>query len=171
MRIALVGATIDEARRVMVEGPSGLLSVMRELVAEWHPSRRLLRLAGGSEAVLYSGASPESLRGPEHGHAWCDELAKWRAAEASWAMLQLGLRVGARPRALITTTPRDGPLLGRILAEPGTVVSGARRGPTRICRRRSCARSGRSMAGRGWGGRRSTGRMTRRSRGNCFRPR
>ena len=49
-------------------------------------------------------------------------------AEASWAMLQLGLRVGARPRALITTTPRDGPLLGRILAEPGTVVSGGATG-------------------------------------------
>ncbi len=42
-------------------------------------------------------------------------------------MLQLGLRVGAVPRALITTsTPRDGPLLGRILAESATVVSGGR---------------------------------------------
>src|SRR5215207_9521283 len=39
-RIALVGATIDEARRVMVEGPSGLLSVARRKRhrIKWEPS-------------------------------------------------------------------------------------------------------------------------------------
>ncbi|MCY7398769.1 MAG: terminase family protein [Sphingomonas bacterium] len=124
LNIALVGATIDDARRVMVEGRSGLLRVAAGLIEAWHPSRRLLRFVGGSEATLFSGASPEALRGPEHSHAWCDELAKWEQPQAAWDMLQLGLRVGRRPRALITTTPRAGPLLGRIMAEADTVVSG-----------------------------------------------
>ena len=66
VRIALVGATIDEARRVMVEGPSGLLNVARDLVAEWHPSRRLLRLAGGSEAHALFG---RESRGPARARA------------------------------------------------------------------------------------------------------
>jgi len=125
-RIALVAATLDEARRIMVEGASGLLAVAPDLVEEWAPHRRLLRLAG-AELTLFSGASPEALRGPEHHLAWCDELAKWKAPGDSWDMLRLGLRLGDRPRVLVTTTPRPGPALRRILAEPGTVLTN---GPT-----------------------------------------
>lgn len=39
-------------------------------------------------------------------------------------MLQLGLRLGAHPRALVTTTPRAGPVLTRIMDEPGCVTTG-----------------------------------------------
>src|SRR5690554_3845584 len=126
LRIALVAATVDEARRVMVEGPSGLLACAREgEIAEWAPSRRELVWAGGAVATLYSGANPESLRGPQHHFAWCDELAKWRHAEATWDMLQLGLRCGERPRALVTTTPKGGcAALARILEAEGTVLTG-----------------------------------------------
>ncbi len=125
--IALVGATLDDARRVMIEGNSGLLSVAADHIAGWWPSRRLLKFTGGSEAVLFSGASPEALRGPEHHLAWCDELAKWDRAQDCWDMLQFGLRLGDRPRVLITTTPRPGPVLAGIMAAPGTIVTG---GPT-----------------------------------------
>ena len=79
--IALVGANRDEARAVMVEGRAGLLAVAgageRDRM-RWEPSRRRLVFASGAEAFLYSAANPESLRGPEHHIAWCDELAKWR---------------------------------------------------------------------------------------------
>ena len=40
-------------------------------------------------------------------------------------MLQFGLRLGARPRNLVTTTPRPVPLIRRLLADPRTVVSRA----------------------------------------------
>jgi phage terminase large subunit-like protein len=66
------------------------------------------------------------LRGPQFGAAWGDEVAKWRHAEATWDMLQFGLRLGERPRQVVTTTPRPVPLLRRLLAAPGTVVSRAR---------------------------------------------
>ena len=126
LRIALVAATIDEARAVMVEGASGILTCARPgEIAEWLPSRHLLRFAGGAEARLYSGASPQALRGPQHHFAWCDELAKWRHAQATWDMLQLGLRCGAWPRALVTTTPSGGcAALGRILEAADTVQTG-----------------------------------------------
>lgn len=39
---------------------------------------------------------------------------------------QFGLRLGARPRNLVTTTPRPVPLIRRLLADPRTVVSRAR---------------------------------------------
>ena len=127
LRIALVAATLDEARRVMIEGESGLLAVADRWIARWEPTKRILSFTGGAEAHLFSGASPEQLRGPQHHFAWCDELAKWEKPVETWDMLQLGLRLGERPRTLVTTTPRGGPGLARILAARGTIVTG---GPT-----------------------------------------
>jgi phage terminase large subunit-like protein len=66
----------------------------------------------------------ERLRGLEHDFAWCDELAKWRHAGEAWDNLQLGLRRGIAPRALVTTTPRRGEALKRLLGEDGVVVTG-----------------------------------------------
>ncbi len=128
VRIALVAATVDEARRVMVEGPSGLLAVARPWERSkmiWQPSRRRLVFASGAEAFLYSGANADALRGPDHDFAWCDELAKWRQAQAAWDNLMLGLRRGKWPRALVTTTPRPIATLKAILGDAETVRSGA----------------------------------------------
>jgi phage terminase large subunit-like protein len=73
VRIALVGATIDEARRVMVEGVSGILRVAerRQHRVKWEPSLGRLTWPNGSEAQLFSGDNPDGLRGPEHDFAWC----------------------------------------------------------------------------------------------------
>ncbi|TMJ20684.1 MAG: ATP-binding protein [Alphaproteobacteria bacterium] len=121
-RIALAGATRDEVTKVMIEGPSGLLAVARsDERLRWRPTRGVLEFPNGAEAFPYSGAAPEALRGPEHHFAWCDELAKWRRAEAAWDNLMLGLRLGERPRAIVTTTPRSGAILRRVRADSGTV--------------------------------------------------
>lgn len=69
-RIALVGASLIEARSVMVEGESGLLNVcIPERRPVFEPSLRRLTWPGGAQAFLYSAAEPESLRGPQHSHA------------------------------------------------------------------------------------------------------
>jgi phage terminase large subunit-like protein len=72
VRIALVGSTIDEARRVMVEGVSGVLSVAkrRRHKVRWEPTLGRLKWPNGSEAQIYSGDNPDGLRGPEHDFAW-----------------------------------------------------------------------------------------------------
>jgi len=118
IRIALVGATIEDALGVMVTGRSGLIAVARtgEKVV-LNRSQRVVRFSSGAEAFLYSGACPEKLRGPEHHFAWCDEIAKWRHAEAAWDNLQLGLRLGEAPMSLVTTTPKASSALLRRLAE------------------------------------------------------
>jgi phage terminase large subunit-like protein len=120
-RIALLGETERDTREVMVEGISGLLAVHppheRPL---WVPSRRRLEWPNGALAQAFSAEEPESLRGPQFSAAWCDELAKWRHAEATFDMLQFGLRLGERPRQVITTTPRPTALLKRLIADPLT---------------------------------------------------
>ena len=72
-RIALVAASIDEARNVMVEGVSGILSVAgkQRIRVKWEPSRNRLTWPKGTIAQLYSGDHADGLRGPEHHIAWC----------------------------------------------------------------------------------------------------
>ena len=65
------------------------------------------------------------MRGPQFGAAWLDEFAKWRHAEAMFDMLQFGLRLGERPRQVVTTTPRPIALLKRLMADPATVATRA----------------------------------------------
>jgi phage terminase large subunit-like protein len=125
-QIALVGESWNDAREVMIEGVSGLLSIhARWERPQWEPSRRRLEWPNGAVAYAFSADDPESLRGPQFDAAWCDELCKWRRAQAAFDMLQFGLRSGANPRAAITTTPRSIPLLKRLLADPATAVSRA----------------------------------------------
>lgn len=124
-RIALVAATLDEARRVMIEGPSGLLRLAtNDEVHAWSAAQRTLWFKNGGEVTVFSGANPEGLRGPEHHFAWADELAKWKHPVDSWNNLQMGLRMGDFPRAVVTTTPRALPLLRRILEAADSVLTG-----------------------------------------------
>ena len=126
-RIALIGETLGDARAVMVDGPSGLLAIHRPAERPaYNASRRELTWPNGAVAQLFSADDPESLRGPQFGAAWADELAKWRYAADAWDMLQFCLRLGDRPRQAVTTTPRPIPLLKRLIADPATAISRAR---------------------------------------------
>lgn len=126
-RIALVAGSLDEVARVMIEGESGLLRSARcdeDIV--WHPSRGEFLFPSGAIGQAFSGCDPARLRGPQHHFAWCDELAKWRRPKATWDNLMLGMRQGARPRTLVTTTPAPGPPLTRISEGPDTEVTQGR---------------------------------------------
>jgi phage terminase large subunit-like protein len=78
-RIALIGATAEEAAKVMVEGESGILRCAPpDEKLKWSVTRHELRFPSGAIAQAFSGAHGESLRGPQHHLAWADELGKWR---------------------------------------------------------------------------------------------
>ena len=132
-RIALVGATLAEVRNVMVEGDSGVLAASPGALAPvFEPSLKRLTWENGAIAWLYSAGEPDTLRGPQHSHAWCDEIAKWEngpndKAMAAWNNLQLTLRLGDGPRVLATTTPRNAVLMHRLMTE-------ARRGKVVVAR-------------------------------------
>ena len=125
-RIALVGETLADVRRVMVDGVSGLLAIHE---AHERPlleaSKGQLVWPNGTIAQMFSAEDPDSLRGPQFDAAWCDELAKWRRAEEAWDMLQFGMRLGPSPAVAVTTTPRPLPLLKAIMADAATAVTRA----------------------------------------------
>jgi predicted phage terminase large subunit-like protein len=125
LRIALVGETMRDARSVMIDGVSGILAVSAADAdgPAFEASRQRLIWANGAIAQVFAADDPDGLRGPQFHAAWCDELAKWRRAEEAWDMLQMALRLGDNPRAVVTTTPRPLPLLRQLLTDPATVVS------------------------------------------------
>ena len=118
-RVALIAPTMDAGRQVMIEGASGLLSVCPPWCRpRYEPSRHELRWPNGGLATLYSADAPERLRGPQHDAFWADELCAWRVSQHAWDMLLLGLRLGANPRGLITTTPKPIALYKQLLRDP-----------------------------------------------------
>jgi phage terminase large subunit-like protein len=120
--IALVGETMKEALSIMVRGESGIIAV--------HPDEDRPIIRGGErliwpngvQAWIMTASDPERFRGPQFAAAWCDEAGKWPRAEDAFDQLQFGLRLGDRPRQLVTTTPRPTRLIKRLLADPQTVT-------------------------------------------------
>lgn len=122
--IALVGETLSDVREVMIDGPSGIATLSRHDRPRFELGRRRLVWPSGAVAQFFSSEDPESLRGPQFDAAWCDEIGKWKHAEACFDMLQFGLRLGdRRPRQVVTTTPRPTPLMRRLLADASVHVT------------------------------------------------
>ncbi len=126
-RLALVARTASDVRDVLVEGEAGVLAISppwnRPL---YEPSKRRLTWPNGATATTYSADEPDLLRGPAHDGALCDEIASWRFAEAAWANLMFGLRLGPDPRVVAATTPRPTAFLKRLIADPHTHVTRGR---------------------------------------------
>lgn len=125
-RVALVGETLAQAREVMVFGESGILACSPpDRRPEWIAGRMMLVWPNGAQAQVFSAHEPESFRGPQFDAVWADELAKWKKGQEAWDMIQFGLRLGADPRACVTTTPRNVPVLKDLMAQPSTVTTHA----------------------------------------------
>lgn len=123
-RWAIVAPTFSDARDTCAEGESGVIAILSRyhMLAHWNRSMGEILLNNGSRIKLFSADQPDRFRGPQHHGAWCDELAAYRYSDA-WDQLQFGLRLGNKPRIVVTTTPRPVPLI-RMLANrtDGTVV-------------------------------------------------
>lgn len=121
-RIALIGQTAADVRDVIVEGESGILATAPPWCRpKYEPSKRRLTWPNGAIATTFAGDAPDQLRGPQHDTVWCDELAKWRYAQECWDNMEMGLRLGSDPRAIVTTTPRPIPLIVALRDDPQTV--------------------------------------------------
>lgn len=121
-RIALIGQTAADARDVIVEGESGLLAISPPWNRpKYEPSKRRLTWPDGQTATTFSGDEPDQLRGPQHDTVWADELAKWKYPQDAWDNMEMGLRLGNDPRAIVTTTPRPIPLILALRDDEQTV--------------------------------------------------
>lgn len=122
-RIGLIAPTSADARDTMVEGESGILACSPPwFCPKYEPSKRRLTWPNGARALLFSAEEPERLRGPQHDLLWGDEPASWPSTEA-WDNALMGLRLGQRPRALVTGTPKPVPLILSLMRDSRTHVT------------------------------------------------
>lgn len=125
-RTGLIAETYEQAREIMVFGESGILAVSPpDRRPKWIAGRRMLEWPNGATAQIFSAHDPEFLRGPQFDAVWVDEFAKWRKAEDAWDMIQFCLRLGDKPQACVTTTPRNNPSLRALLLRPTTIKTHA----------------------------------------------
>ena len=123
-RMALIGATATDIRDIMLEGESGLLSIFPPGKRPVHePSKKRVTFHSGAVATLFSAEEPDRLRGPQHYYVWADEPAHWALVQQVWDMMLFGLRLGAHPRIVATTTPKVRPWLKTLIADPTTRLS------------------------------------------------
>lgn len=123
--IALVGQSKADVRDTMIEvGESAIQKISPPwFVPKYEASKRRLTWPNGMIATIFSGDEPDQLRGPQHGSAWIDELAKFQYPKEAWDNLVLGLRLGDNPQAVITTTPRPIPIIRELIADTTTHVT------------------------------------------------
>lgn len=126
--IGVIGRTDAEARRLLLNGPSGLLSVLEpwELDRTKGAGKGFIDSPGDSRIFLANGAiiyvtganSPDALRGLNLWMAWADELAAWRYQQTLWdEVLEPAVRIGPHPHIIVTTTPRPTKLIRTLLKD------------------------------------------------------
>jgi predicted phage terminase large subunit-like protein len=108
---AVIAPTTGDLRRVCFEGVSGINQLIPDAcmkqggIKSYNRSLSEITLWNDSKIVGFSAEQPDRLRGSQYHRAWCDELASWRYPDA-FDQLMFGLRLGDKPRVVVTTTPR-----------------------------------------------------------------
>lgn len=107
--IALVGRTAHDCIATMINGPSGILACS----PPWNrprfwPSQKMLVWPNGLRAYYFTAERPETLRGPNIGFAWADEVAFFKSLRGfqvgALENIEQAMRNGAG-KAVYTTTP------------------------------------------------------------------
>ncbi len=121
--VNLIGATSDDAIRIMIEGPGGILrNCSNAERPRWIANKNCLYWPNGAKSNVFTADKPDRLRGENSGGLWCDEIAAWRYSDA-WDQAQFGLRLGANPRAVVTTTPRPTAQVKELIKDPLTFIT------------------------------------------------
>ncbi len=130
-RIAGVAPVIADFRDIMVEGQSGLLSILPpsalrggSVSTAWNRSQMEFNFSNGAMFSGFSSEKPGSIRGPNHSYAWVDEPAEFKDAfltptkDTTWSNLMLSLRIGQHPQCIVTGTPKPVALITYLLDNP-----------------------------------------------------
>lgn len=123
--IALIGINRDDVRRCMIEGQSGIMACAHpEAMPKWKRRKEgFLVWPNGSQAYAFDSEHPGDFCGPQYHFAWGDNFAEWKNIHETWHCVELGLRLGRKPRALLTTTPRPLQILRDLSADPYVSVT------------------------------------------------
>lgn len=113
--IAVIGKTLGEARSIMVEGQSGLMSTSLAIDnLAYYPSKRQIIWKNGARATVIGADNYESMRGYQFDLVWVDEFAKFKNPRDVWEQILFTLRLGDNPKCIMTTTPKPLKILSEL---------------------------------------------------------
>lgn len=126
---AVICPTLSDVKKVAFQGPVGLMNVIPpDLVVDYNKSDFIItmrNIAGGTTTISgFTAEKPESLRGPNHGRAWCfiagTPVLMADGSERAIESVQAGDRVATRfgPRRVLAAG-RSGNSSSRVEIEFG----------------------------------------------------
>jgi phage terminase large subunit-like protein len=108
---AVIAPTLGDAKKICVEGESGLLAALGgedgPNITSYNRSEYVITLVNGSRIILGSADAPQRIRGLNLRGVWCDEVGSWRDITVWNEGIKFATRKGD-PRIVITTTPTRG---------------------------------------------------------------
>lgn len=114
---SIVAPTLGDAV-TCVTGPSGIQQHDRNVKVRTTPGGTVARFPNGAEVKLFGAHNPEDVErfraGGNRCFVWLEEMAAWRYLEESFEQIRFGLRVGPRPHAVASTTPKNRRLIKKI---------------------------------------------------------
>lgn len=115
----IIAPTLGDAVEACVDGPSGILTI--NPTVRWRPSLAggsRLDWPNGSKALVLGTPTPrevERLRASGNRHIdWWEELAANSQLADAWPQADFGLRLGAHPHKIGSTSPRATPAYRRV---------------------------------------------------------
>jgi phage terminase large subunit-like protein len=117
-RVGVGAPTVADARDVCAEGVTGLVT-LHPGEFEYNRSLGEARHRGGGYVKFLGSENPARWNGPQWSLLWWDELALCNVAAVEQSLF--GLRLGAQPRMVASTTPKGSNFVRALAREPGTV--------------------------------------------------
>ena len=103
-RIGIGAPTNADVRDTCMEGETGLIKMFPHEFTQYNRSLSEARHINGGIVKAMGTEKPKRWNGPQWSMIWFDELALCN--QAAWDDANLGLRLGKRPYAVCTTTPK-----------------------------------------------------------------
>lgn len=126
----IIAPTFGDAVEACIEGPSGLLAIDPEI--GWLPSApggAKVVWPNGSEALVFGTPAPRDVdrfRAGGNRHIdWWEEMAANPQLRRAWDQAALGLRMGAHPHSIASTTPRGAKDYRELRVMPGVAMTHA----------------------------------------------
>lgn len=124
---SIVAPTLGDAVTSCVNGESGIRKWSPDIKVRNELGGAVVRWPNGATAKVFGAHKPEDVErfraGGNRCLVWAEEMAAWRYLDEAWQQIRYGLRVGPRPHAIISTTPKPRALIGKLLQDPNVVVT------------------------------------------------
>jgi len=121
---AIIAPTLGDGVTSCVNGPSGLRKFDSTVKVTQTVGGAMVKWRNGVEAKIFGAHTPEDVERLRSGGnrclVWGEEAAAWRYLDECWKHMRYGLRLGPRPHAIVSTTPKNKKIIKDLIAAART---------------------------------------------------